>query len=91
MIGAILLYMAYSVRLQVVGLSKQAGFLGVAQTSVTRCMMVPASCLLLPPVISAGFKRYWVPNICAILADYLFLCADSVQCPGIRRVHSWLS
>ena len=42
---------------QVVGLSKQAGFLGVAQTSVTRCMMVPASCLLLPPVIIAGFKR----------------------------------
>lgn len=41
-----------------VGKSKTAGFMGVAQTSVTRCMMVPASCLLLPPVVIGGARRY---------------------------------
>lgn len=39
------------------GVSKTAGVVGVVQTAATRCVMVPAACLLLPPVVMAGFKK----------------------------------
>jgi hypothetical protein len=38
------------------GMSKVAGFQGVAQTAVSRCLMVPAACMLLPPVVMIGLR-----------------------------------
>jgi hypothetical protein len=38
------------------GVSRTAGFQGVAQTALTRCVMIPISCLMLPSVMMAGFK-----------------------------------
>ena len=40
----------------VVGISKTAGFACVAQTAVTRCVLVPTACLLLPPVVMHGLR-----------------------------------
>ena len=44
-------------RLQLIGHSKIAGRVGLSQTALTRCIAVPCSCLLLPPLIMAGLKR----------------------------------
>jgi hypothetical protein len=38
-------------------MSKVAGFQGVMQTAATRCVMVPAACLLLPPVVMGGLRK----------------------------------
>ncbi len=42
--------------LQIRGLSKIAGFQGVMQTAVTRCLLVPCACLMFPPVFLAAWK-----------------------------------
>lgn len=39
-----------------VGLSPKAGMVCVAQTALTRCVLVPAACLLLPPVAIYGLR-----------------------------------
>jgi len=39
------------------GLSIVAGRQGVFQTAMTRCLLVPCACLLLPPIIMSGLKR----------------------------------
>jgi hypothetical protein len=39
-----------------VGLSKIAGFIGLYQTALTRCIAVPFACLVLPPIIMKGLK-----------------------------------
>lgn len=39
-----------------VGLSKKAGIQGVAQSAVTRCLLVPVACLCFPPMIMSGLK-----------------------------------
>lgn len=41
----------------VIGVSKVAGVQGVFQTAVTRCMLVPMACLLLPPAVMNGLKK----------------------------------
>ena len=38
------------------GLSPKAGVVCVAQTALTRCVLVPAACLLLPPVAMHGLR-----------------------------------
>jgi sideroflexin-5 len=38
------------------GLSKVAGVQGVFQTALTRCVLVPVACLLVPPVIMSGLR-----------------------------------
>jgi len=40
----------------VVGLSKIAGTHGVAQTAITRCVLVPSSCLFLPPLAMSALR-----------------------------------
>lgn len=42
---------------QMRGLSKIAGYTGVAQTAVTRCMLVPCACLLLPSMLMGMMKK----------------------------------
>lgn len=45
------------------GLSPSAGFTCVAQTALTRCVLVPIACLLFPPAIMAGLgKMKLLPN-----------------------------
>ncbi len=45
------------------GLSPAAGFTCVAQTALTRCVLVPMACLLFPPAIMAGLgKMKLLPN-----------------------------
>ena len=39
------------------GLSKIAGYTGVAQTAVTRCMLVPCACMLLPSMLMGMMKK----------------------------------
>lgn len=43
--------------MKVRGLSKVAGLSGVAQTAVTRCMLVPCACLILPGLIMSTLKK----------------------------------
>jgi hypothetical protein len=38
-------------------MSKIAGKTAVMQTAVTRCVLVPAACLLIPPIGMAGVTR----------------------------------
>lgn len=40
-----------------VGTSSNAGFQCVLQTALTRCVLVPCSCLLVPPVFMAGLGK----------------------------------
>lgn len=40
------------------GMSKIAGVTAVLQTAVTRCVMVPCSCLLLPPLLMSGLQYF---------------------------------
>lgn len=63
------------------GLSKTAGVSGVAQTAVTRCVMVPCACLLLPPLIMSVFKKQnMVPkNATALVAMELGVIYASLQ------------
>lgn len=39
------------------GTSKYAGIQGVSQTALTRCVLVPCACLLIPPVIMGGLGK----------------------------------
>jgi sideroflexin-5 len=39
------------------GLSPTAGFACVSQTALTRCVLVPASCLMFPPLIMTGLGK----------------------------------
>jgi hypothetical protein len=43
--------------MKVIGISRTAGLTGVAQTAATRCVLVPCSCLLVPPVIMAALRK----------------------------------
>ena len=43
--------------MKVRGLSKIAGVSGVAQTAVTRCMLVPCACLILPGLVMSMLKK----------------------------------
>ena len=38
------------------GASKTAGIYGVAQSGLTRCVLVPCACLLLPPIMLHGLR-----------------------------------
>lgn len=42
---------------KIYGKSKHAGIVAVAQTAVTRCVLVPASCLFLPPLAMSGLNK----------------------------------
>jgi Sideroflexins len=52
-----LFMLSYTCTLKVRGLSKIAGVSGVAQTAVTRCMLVPCACLILPGLIMNMLKK----------------------------------
>ena len=50
------------------GLSRVAGQQGVFQTALTRCVLVPAACLLFPPAAMAVLRRRkWLPTGTAAL------------------------
>jgi hypothetical protein len=42
---------------QMHGLSSKAGIICVGQTAITRCVLVPCSCLLIPPVVMSQLGR----------------------------------
>lgn len=42
---------------KVYGLSKTAGFTGISQSALTRCILVPCACLMLPPAAKHLMKR----------------------------------
>ena len=42
---------------QLCGTSKVAGVQGVFQSAITRCILVPISCLLLPPAVMSVLKK----------------------------------
>eukprot|EP01037_Dinobryon_pediforme_P019129 gene19129-19493_t len=46
----------------VYGLSKVAGSTAVLQTAMTRCVLVPVSCLVLPPILMSQVARR-LPNL----------------------------
>lgn len=41
---------------RVVGVSPKAGLVCVSQTAITRCVLVPAACLVLPPLLMLSLK-----------------------------------
>ena len=56
-----LLIRRVSYKYQVLGNSKVAGVQGVLQSAVSRCVLVPCSVLLVPPVVMEMLKRYSPP------------------------------
>lgn len=67
--------------MKVRGLSKIAGVAGVSQTAMTRCMLVPCACLLLPSVVMGAMrKRKMLPsNASALIAIELGIIYGSLQ------------
>ena len=63
------------------GISKAAGTQGVVQTALTRCVLVPAACLMLPPLTMSVLKgRHWLPRSgAAIVAVELAVIYGSLQ------------
>ncbi len=43
--------------LKTLGLSSIAGQTAVTQSALTRCVLVPVSCLLIPPVVMSGLGK----------------------------------
>ena len=67
--------------LQVRGVSKIAGVAGVSQTAVTRCMLVPCACLLLPSIFMGAMgRRKMLPSgASALIAVELGIIYGSLQ------------
>ena len=63
------------------GLSKIAGRTGVSQTAVTRCMLVPCACLVLPSVVMGMMKRrrFLPASASAIIIIELVIIYASLQ------------
>lgn len=75
----------------VVGISKIAGIQGVMQSAVTRCVLVPFSCLCLPPLFMGLFKMLNIlpknPRVSLLVELGVIYASLQAALPGALAVY----